>query len=142
MKQILILFMLFSVCLYGQDQNEIKTIQNKMIEQEESWNKGEIKEFMNHYWKSDSLSFTGKNGVQNGWETTLDNYLRTYPNINKMGKLKFSNLSIKKIDTNTITVLGKWKLLRNEDLGDLEGYYSLIWQKKNNDWVIIADHSS
>ena len=62
MKQILILFMLFSVCLYGQDQNEIKTIQNKMIEQEESWNKGEIKEFMNHYWKSDSLSFTGKNG--------------------------------------------------------------------------------
>ena len=47
-----------------------------------------------------------------------------------MGKLKFSNLSIKKIDTNTITVLGKWKLLRNEDLGDLEGYYSLIWQKK------------
>ena len=59
-----------------------------------------------------------------------------------MGKLKFSNLSIKKIDTNTITVLGKWKLLRNEDLGDLEGYYSLIWQKKNNDWVIIADHSS
>ena len=142
MKQIIILFMLFSVCLYGQDQNEIKTIQNKMIEQEESWNKGEIKEFMNHYWKSDSLSFTGKNGVQNGWETTLDNYLRSYPNKNKMGKLKFSNLSIKKIDTNTITVLGKWKLLRNEDLGDLEGYYSLIWQKKNNDWVIIADHSS
>jgi hypothetical protein len=142
MKQILILFILFSVCLYGQDQNEIKTIQNKMIEQEESWNKGEIKEFMNHYWKSDSLSFTGKNGVQNGWETTLDNYLRSYPNKNKMGKLKFSNLSIKKIDTNTITVLGKWKLLRNEDLGDLEGYYSLIWQKKNNDWVIIADHSS
>ena len=142
MKQILILFILFSVCLYGQDQNEIKTIQNKMIEQEESWNKGEIKEFMNHYWKSDSLSFTGKNGVQNGWETTLDNYLRSYPNKNKMGKLKFSNLSIKKIDTNTITVLGKWKLLRNEDLGDLEGYYSLIWQKKNNAWVIIADHSS
>ena len=59
-----------------------------------------------------------------------------------MGKLKFSNLSIKKIDTNTITVLGKWKLFRNEDLGNLEGYYSLIWQKKNNEWVIIADHSS
>ncbi len=142
MKQILILFMLFSVCLYGQDQNEIKTIQNKMIEQEESWNKGEIKEFMNYYWKSDSLSFTGKNGIQNGWKTTLDNYLKSYPNKNKMGKLKFSNLSIKKIDTNTITVLGKWKLFRNEDLGNLEGYYSLIWQKKNNEWVIIADHSS
>ena len=59
-----------------------------------------------------------------------------------MGELAFTNISINKIDQNTITVLGRWSLLRAEDLGDLTGYYSLIWQKKNNVWVIIADHSS
>jgi hypothetical protein len=42
----------------------------------------------------------------------------------------------------TIFVIGEWHLKRDETLGDLQGMYSLIWQKKNGTWVIITDHSS
>ena len=35
---------------------------------------GNLEEFMSFYWKSDSLMFIGKNGIQYGWQKTLDNY--------------------------------------------------------------------
>jgi len=122
--------------------NDLDIVRNNMSEQENSWNNGDIPGFMKHYWTSDSLSFVGKSGLNRGWKKTLDNYLISYDNKDKMGTLYFNNLSINKIDINTIHVIGSWTLKRNDDLGNLSGYYSLIWQKKNNQWVIIADHSS
>ena len=122
--------------------NDLDIVRNNMSEQEYSWNNGDIPGFMKHYWTSDSLSFVGKSGLNRGWKKTLDNYLISYDNKDKMGTLYFNNLSINKIDINTIHVIGSWTLKRNDDLGNLSGYYSLIWQKKNNQWVIIADHSS
>jgi len=123
-------------------KNDLDIVRNNMSEQENSWNNGDIPGFMKHYWTSDSLSFVGKSGLNRGWKKTLDNYLISYDNKDKMGTLYFNNLSINKIDINTIHVIGSWTLKRNDDLGNLSGYYSLIWQKKNNQWVIIADHSS
>ena len=124
---------------YNSDQ---EIIASKMTEQENCWNKGDIPGFMKQYWASDSLSFVGKSGLNMGWEKTLNNYLNSYDNGDKMGTLTFKNLSINKIDVNTIHVIGSWTLKRNTELGDLKGFYSLIWQKKNGEWVIIADHSS
>ena len=59
-----------------------------------------------------------------------------------MGKLTFTNRSIEKIDSNTYLVLGRWELKRENNFKDLNGIYSLIWQIKGKDWVIISDHSS
>ena len=140
-KHSLWIFLFFNLLGYTQKPLDISIVNAKMSQQESSWNKGSINEFMNLYWKSDSLTFTGKNGVQYGWQNTLDNYLKSYPDKAQMGTLKFTTIRIQQIDLNTITVLGKWELLR-ENLIDLNGYYSLIWQKKNNQWVIISDHSS
>jgi hypothetical protein len=38
-------------------------------------------------------------------------------------------------------VVGKWHLTRPEK-GDLEGHFTLVFEKINGSWVIIADHSS
>ena len=142
MKNTIWILLMFNLGLFAQNTTDLQLIAAKMADQEVSWNKGNIKGFMKHYWKSDTLTFTGKNGIQYGWQTTLENYLKSYPNKTQMGKLTFTNISIKKIDLNTITVIGKWNLDREDKLDDLNGYYSLIWQKKDNHWVIISDHSS
>ena len=141
---ILIITLLTNGLTWAQNSiiNDLDIVRNKMSEQENSWNIGDIPGFMKHYWTSDSLSFVGKSGLNRGWKKTLDNYLSSYDSKDKMGTLYFNNLSINKIDINTIHVIGSWTLKRNDDLGNLSGYYSLIWQKKNNQWVIIADHSS
>ena len=99
----------------------------------------EYSRFMKHYWSSDSLTFVGKSGLNKGWKKTLENYLSSYNNKDKMGTLLFNNLSLNKIDINTIHVIGSWTLKRNDELGDLNGYYSLIWQKKKGQWI-ITDH--
>ena len=137
----LALFIITS-CKQNIQSDPKKVISSYMEEQELSWNERDLNGFMKHYWKSDSLSFIGKSGLNKGWQTTLDNYMKSYNNKDEMGVLKFINITIEQIDKNTIHVIGHWKLTRKEEIGDLEGYYSLIWQQKNNKWVIIADHSS
>lgn len=113
-----------------------------MQEQEDAWNEGDIEGFMKHYWKSDSLRFIGKSGLNQGWQKTLDNYKKSYKNKEEMGILKFTNKTLDIIGEQTIFVIGEWKLMRADSLGDLGGMYSLIWEQKNGKWVITTDHSS
>ena len=139
------IFSLF--CFYGFAQKSekdvaIRYITKAMQEQEDCWNRGELPCFMKHYWKSDSLRFIGKTGITYGWQKTMDNYNTSYPNREAMGKLTFNNLAIEFTDVNTVFIIGQWKLERKPKLDNLEGHYSLLWQKKNGQWVIIVDHSS
>lgn len=145
---ILTLAALFQSCETSEQQQEtintsevISIISQKMTEQENCWNTGDLDCFMQHYWKSDSLMFIGKNGITYGWQPTLDNYISSYPDKSTMGKLTFTNEVKEFIDTETIQVIGQWELDRDE-LKNLGGYYSLIWKMKDGEWVIIADHSS
>ena len=141
---LLILFFLLQCSLYkkGKSIKTIEIIQFKMNEQEKCWNNGDLECFMESYWKSDSLKFIGKNGVNYGWKTTLNNYKKSYTSKDEMGELEFINNSIEFIDKETIFVIGKWSLKRSKELGNLNGYYSLVWKIKNRDWVIVSDHSS
>jgi ketosteroid isomerase-like protein len=113
-----------------------------MMKQQQSWNEGNIEEFMSSYWKSDSLMFIGKNGIQYGWQKTLDNYKNTYRNKEEMGKLNFTNLDCKPLDSQHHQITGNWKLIRNDSLGDLSGYYTLLWKKIEDRWVIVYDHTN
>jgi hypothetical protein len=124
------------------EKETIQTIQNYMDEQMNSWNNGDIPGFMEHYWHSDSLLFIGKNGVTEGWQSTLDNYLEGYSDTAAMGTLLFENKTIRLLDNETVQVIGKWSLERDPELGNISGHYSLIWQRKEGKWVIISDHSS
>ncbi len=120
----------------------IKIIENQMENQESAWNSGDLEGFMQPYWKSDSLMFIGKTGINLGWNTTFSNYKKSYSSRAKMGKLNFENIEYKIINNKSTLVTGKWLLIRSEELGDLSGHYTLLWEKINNTWVIVYDHSS
>ncbi|NQU88613.1 MAG: nuclear transport factor 2 family protein [Mariniphaga sp.] len=117
-----------------------KEIQLVFEKQEKAWNSGNLEKFMEGYWKSDKLVFVGSRGPTYGWQATLNSYKKGYPDKKTMGILKFETLKIKKIDKKTIFLIGKFELTRNAD--DLSGHFTLIWQKINGKWLIIADHSS
>jgi len=118
------------------------TIDILMKHQETSWNNGDIDAFMDFYWESDSLQFIGKNGVNFGWLTTLNNYKKSYNSMEKMGNLSFENISYKILNNHSVLITGKWHLSRNEELKDLEGHYTLIWKMIDGHWKIVYDHSS
>lgn len=111
-----------------------------MQTQEDAWNRGDLEAFMDAYWHSDSLQFIGSRGLTYGWQQTLDNYKKGYPDRDAMGALKFTVLSIQQLSPKSAFVIGKWHLARKA--GDLSGHYTLLWKKIKGKWVIVADHSS
>lgn len=119
------------------DTDKIKAI---LARQSTAWNEGNIEGFMEGYWPNDSLMFIGKKGITYGWQNTLDNYRKSYPDKEAMGKLQFDVLHIKKLSARYCSVTGRWHLTRTA--GNLEGYFTLLFRKIKGQWVIIADHSS
>lgn len=109
--------------------------------QQDQWNYGSLEGFMEGYWKSDSLKFVGSRGISYGWDQTLANYKKGYPDQDAMGQLTFKVLSLEAIGKKHALMMGKWSLDRGGK-DDLEGHFTLIWKKFGKDWLIIADHSS
>ena len=138
---------IFSFLLYlfllnyanAQTKDEL-AIRNILTQQTIAWNGGDIENFMQPYWHSDSLMFIGKSGITYGWQKTLENYKKSYPDAAAMGKLDFTILQAKRLSVMYFSVIGKWHLARTG--GDVGGYFTLLFKKIKNAWVIIQDHSS
>lgn len=109
--------------------------------QRAAWNDGDIEKYMDGYWKSDSLRFIGKRGIQYGWIATLENYKKGYPTKEAMGKLYFEVISLEGIGNETAFMIGKWKL-NYPDKPTVEGHFTLLYKKINGRWLVVADHSS
>lgn len=124
---------------FSQSKDEI-AIRKVLSTQMDAWNSGNIDNFMKGYWNNDSLMFIGKSGITYGWQKTLDNYKKNYPDTAAMGKLTFNLLEFKALSPIYYFVAGKWHLQRS--IGNLEGYFTLLFKKINGEWFIVADHSS
>ncbi len=119
---------------------DVKEILQILGAQEKAWNEGNIDEFMHGYWENDSLVFVGKNGLTYGYNNTLANYKKNYPDKTYMGKLKFTIISKQALGSQYFRIIGKWELTRT--VGNLSGHYTLLLKKINGEWKIISDHSS
>jgi len=140
MKKILLLPALaFSLITLAQAGDAV-SIRKVLDEQIKEWNKGNIEGFMQGYWRNDSLMFIGKSGINWGWQKTLDNYRKNYPDTIAMGKLSYDIILVKELSPEYYYVVGKWMLTRS--IGNLGGHYNLLFRKINGQWLIIADHSS
>jgi ketosteroid isomerase-like protein len=137
-----ILFLLL-VCIsqnaiaQSKDEQEILKLLSAQVE---FWNKGDVNQFMHGYWENDSLMFVGKDGVTYGYNKTLENYKKNYPDKAYMGVLKFTLLSVDPLSKDYYSVIGKWELTRS--VGNVSGHYTLLFKKINGQWKIILDHSS
>ena len=142
MKKIFLLFsvvFLFAATIAAQTKEE-QAVRKILEQQDAAWNKGDIEGFMDGYWKNDSLMFIGKSSVTYGWQNTLENYKKGYPDTAAMGKLNFEYIEIKRLSVNYFFVVGKWHLTRT--IGNLNGAFTLLIRKIKNKWVIVKDHSS
>jgi ketosteroid isomerase-like protein len=111
-----------------------------MFDQQNAWNEGDIEKYMTGYLRSDSLRFASGGNITYGWQTTLDRYLKGYPDAKTMGKLTFSKIDIRLISKTSALVFGKWELEREQD--HPWGLYTLIFEKTNEGWRIVHDHTS
>ena len=142
MKRLILLSVatiLIQALAFSQSADE-KSILQILTNQTKYWNQGNLDEFVKGYWHHDSLMFIGQSGVTYGYQNTLNNYKQNYSDTAKMGKLRFEIIKVQKLSNEYYFVVGKWFLQRS--VGDLDGHYTLLFRKINNEWVIVADHSS
>ena len=125
----------------AQSSKSIRQVKNILKIQADAWNQGDIPAFMEYYWHSPKLQFIGSRGVTFGWQQTLDNYAKSYPDKATMGQLKFDIIDAQKLSRKVVMVSGKFTLFRKEK-DDLSGHFLLVWKKIHGKWVIIADHTS
>jgi ketosteroid isomerase-like protein len=57
-----------------------------------------------------------------------------------MGFLTFGIKEVRMIDKTHSFVLGAWHIKTEKD--EQQGYFTLLFQKFENEWKIIVDHSS
>ena len=142
MRYLVTLICLLFVLNSGAQVKEELLIRNTLQLQMDAWNRGDLNEYMSTYWQSDSLMFIGKSGVTYGWQNTLNNYKKGYPDKESMGTLSFDIIEVKRLSVLYFHVVGKWHLKRSESKGDLSGHFTLLLKKIKKQWVIVSDHSS
>ena len=141
MKKIIILLLL-SVAMNARAQKttDKQAILNLLEQQRGDWNKGDLEAFMQGYWKSDSLLFVGESGPTYGWQKTLDNYKKGYPDKASMGVLTFGIKKVELITKDRAFVLGSWNVKSEKE--ELKGFFTLLLRKIEGVWKVIVDHSS
>jgi beta-aspartyl-peptidase (threonine type) len=119
--------------------DEVEKIIHVLELQTAAWNRGDLLEFMETYWKDERLTFSGGGQTMRGWQATLERYQRGYPR-EKMGQLKFDEISCELLGSEAALVLGNWHLDFNGE--QKQGNFSLVLKKFADRWLIIHDHSS
>jgi ketosteroid isomerase-like protein len=119
------------------DQAAIETV---LQAQQTAWNRGDVDAFLEGYWRSPELSFSGSSGITRGFAGVRERYKTKYADRAAMGQLDFSELEFRFLGPDAALVLGHWHLKREH--GDIGGVFSLVWQRFPDGWKIIHDHTS
>lgn len=126
----------------GADSSESDraAIRSALEGQRAAWNRGDVDAFLEGYWRSPELTFSGSSGTARGWDAVRARYKETYADREAMGELQFSELEFRFLGPDAALVLGHWHLARGK--GDIGGVFSLVWQRFPEGWRIIHDHTS
>ncbi|XOV91460.1 MAG: YybH family protein [Bacteroidota bacterium] len=121
-------------------ESDSLTIIKVVKDQQDAWNKGDIKTFMKGYLPSDKTVFNGSNGPFYGYEQILSRYLRSYPDKDAMGITKMEIDDLFAVNKTAALLLGRFYLTRSS--GEISGYFTLVFKKVKGQWFILSDHTS
>jgi uncharacterized protein (TIGR02246 family) len=118
----------------------VSRISGEISAQLEAWNRGDIPAFVETY--AEDCTFVGKN-ILHGRAQLLARYRKSYASPAAMGKLSFSNLSIRPLDQQVAIATGQWHIDRPMSAGGpVGGIFSLVWQLRSDHWRIVLDHTT
>ncbi|MGD2121424.1 MAG: nuclear transport factor 2 family protein [Gemmatimonadota bacterium] len=110
-----------------------------------SWNRGDLEGFLDDYWRSEKLTFSGEDGVTRGWEDVRTRYLDGYwaPGATR-DSLRFEAIEVMGLSPDHALALGQYVLFRPEEESRTTstGYFSLVLQRLGGRWRILHDHTS
>ena len=119
------------------DRTEIlATIQHM----EYAWNRGDFRGYMAGF-KNPDVIFVSGGKFQDGWQGTLDHYIRDYGGSpERRGKLHFYNMKVDLLCPDAAMLIGQYRLERANRI--TEGVNTRLFRKFGGRWLITMNHVS
>jgi ketosteroid isomerase-like protein len=107
---------------------------------EAAWNRGDFAGYMVGFKKPDVIFVSGGK-FQDGWQGTLDHYVRDYGgSAERRGKLHFYNMKVDILAPDAAMLIGQYRLERGTRIS--EGVNTRLFRKIHGKWLITMNHVS
>jgi uncharacterized protein (TIGR02246 family) len=119
------------------DRTAILSVIHRM---EEAWNRGDFRGYMAGF-KNPDVVFISGGKFQQGWQGTLDHYVRDYGGSpERRGMLHFYNMKVDVLAPDAAMLVGQYRLVRGPRV--TEGVNTRLFRKIHGHWLITMNHVS
>ena len=121
-------------------QGEKAAILDTIARMEQAWNRGDFRGYMAGF-KNPDVVFVSGGKFQQGWQGTLDHYVRDYGGSpQRRGKLHFYNMKVDLLAPDAAMLIGQYRLTRGARV--TEGVNTRLFRKVRGKWLITMNHVS
>jgi ketosteroid isomerase-like protein len=121
-------------------QAEKTAILSVIHRMEQAWNRGDFRGYMAGF-KNPDVIFVSGGKFQDGWQGTLDHYIRDYGGSpERRGQLHFYNMKVDLLAPDAAMLIGQYRLVRGTRV--TEGVNTRLFKKFRGHWLITMNHVS
>jgi ketosteroid isomerase-like protein len=107
---------------------------------EAAWNRGDFRGYMEGFKRPDVIFVSGGR-YQQGWQGTLDHYIRDYGGSpERRGKLHFYDMKVDRLAADAAMLIGRYRLERPGRV--THGINTRLFRKIRGRWLITMNHVS
>src|SRR6185436_4817848 len=119
---------------------EESQIRRVIADMEAAWNRGDFRGYMAGF-KNPDVVFVSGGKFQEGWQGTLDHYVRDYGgSAERRGRLHFYSMKIDLLAPDAAMLVGQYRLVRGTRV--TEGVNTRLFRKIRGRWLITVNHVS
>ncbi|GEM_PF-1938597 len=109
--------------------------------QEECWNNHDLDCYVEAYHDAPDVQTVSRLGLTKGYENILNDYKTYFPE-ERMGKLFFDEINLKRLSDQYYYVVGRFNLVYEIPDTTIQGWFSVLMENRDGRWLMISDHSS
>lgn len=137
---VLLAFAILASPAMASPKTERTAILNMIARMESAWNRGDFRGYMSGF-KNPDVVFVSGGKFQQGWQGTLDHYVRDYGGAaERRGKLHFYNMKVDILAPDAAMLIGQYRLTRGPRV--TEGVNTRLFRKVKDKWFITMNHVS
>jgi uncharacterized protein (TIGR02246 family) len=122
------------------DAVDKQAILQVISDMQEAWNRGDFRGYMQGF-KNPDVVFVSGGRFQQGWQGTLDHYIRDYgTSADSRGTLRFHDIQVEMLAPDAAQLISQYELLRPQH--PQYGINTRLMRKVNGRWVIALNHVS
>ena len=140
MKVLALTLLLFEAVAGASPKSDRVAILGTIFRMEAAWNRGDFGGYMAGF-KNPDVVFVSGGKYQDGWQGTLDHYIRDYGGSpERRGKLHFYNMKVDLLASDAAMLIGQYRLQRGSRI--TEGVNTRLFRKVHGHWLITVNHVS